>query len=187
MKGPRIGGVALLVVDVQDAAVDRGPYRADLVLGNISELIAASRASGVEVIYVQHEDPEGPYTRGSTGWEIHAAVGPEPGEKVFPKRFNSAFRQTGLRSYLEEHGVGTLIVVGMQTEYCVDTTCRVAFENGFAVVVPEMTNTTFDNGEVTARQIYDLHNHRILDGRFAALHSMEQTLRAIGNGGDFGE
>jgi nicotinamidase-related amidase len=168
------------VVDVQAAAVARGPYLGDAVLENIARLIAAARRAGVEVIYVQHDgEPGSREEPGTAGWEIHAAIGPEPGEKVVRKRFNSAFRETDLRSYLEERGIGTLVLVGIQTEYCVDTTCRVAFENGYDVVVPEMTNTTYDNGELTAKQIYEYHNRRIFDGRFAALRSMAETLDAI--------
>ena len=164
----------------------RGPYQRDVVLDNIAELIGTSRAAGVEVIYVQHDgELGGDEAPGSTGWEIHKAVRPDVGEKVVRKRFNSAFRETDLRSYLDRQGIRTLVLVGIQTEYCVDTTCRVAFENGFSVVVPEMTNTTFDNGELTARQIYELYNHRIFDGRFATLRSMSETLRAIENGDGF--
>jgi nicotinamidase-related amidase len=46
--------------------------------------------------------------------------------------------------------------VEIQTEYCVDTTCRVAFGRGCEVIVPEGTNTTWDNGDVSARQMYEL-------------------------------
>lgn len=179
------GGTAVLVVDVQEAAVSRGPYRAEEVLENIATLVEASRSAGVEVIYAQHEDREGPYVRGSDGWVIHAPLRPDPSEKVFHKRFNSAFRDTELRLYLEERGVETLILVGMQTEYCIDTTCRVAFEHGFTVVIPELTNTTFDNGDVGAEQIYELYNRRIFDGRFASLRTMGETIRAIANDGRF--
>jgi nicotinamidase-related amidase len=177
-------GTALLVVDVQEGAVARGPYLGEVVLANIGRLIAACRTGGVEVIHVQHDGEAGEDEEpGSPGWELHAAVRPQPGERVVRKRFNSAFRETDLRSHLEEGGIGTLILVGIQTEYCVDTTCRVAFEHGFTVVMPEMTNTTFDNGELTAAQIHELYNRRIFDGRFAAVRSMDETLRAIENGG----
>lgn len=122
----------------------------------------------MEVIHVQHDgEPGSEFEPGSQGWEILAAVRPDTGEKIVCKRFNSAFRETDLRSYLDVRGIRTLILVGIQTEYCIDTTCRVAFENGFAVLVPEMTNTMFDNGELTASQIYDYHNRRIFDSRFA--------------------
>lgn len=138
------------------------------------------------MVYVQHDEKPGTDGEpGSKGWEIHAAVLPAPGEKIVRKCFNSAFRETDFQAYLDERGISTLIVVGIQTEYCVDTTVRVAFENGFAVIVPEMTNTTYDNGELTAGQIYDFHNRRIFDGRFAALRSMTETLQAVADGGRF--
>ena len=185
-RGPSASGTALLVVDVQQGAVARGPYRGDVVLANIASLIAACRTAGVEVIHVQHDGQPGEDEEpGTPGWEIHEAVRPASGEKLVRKSFNSAFRGTDLRAYLQERGVGTLILVGIQTEYCVDTTCRVAFEHGFVVVMPEMTNTTFDNGEISGRQIHDLHNRRIFEGRFATVPSMEETLRAVGNGGGF--
>lgn len=172
---------ALLVVDVQEGAVARGPYRGSEVIGNIASLVAACRAAGVEVVYVQHDglagEDEEPGTR---GWEIHAGVAPEPGERVVRKRFNSAFRDTDLLGYLRERGVETLLVVGIQTEYCVDTTCRVAFEHGFTVVVPEMANTTFDNGDVPAGQIHEMVNRRIWAGRFALGPSVEEALAWVG-------
>jgi nicotinamidase-related amidase len=185
-SGPE--ATALLVVDVQAGAVARKPYRGDVVLENIAALIDACRAAGVEVIYVQHDgDPGDPEEPGTAGWEIAEAVRPAPGEHVVHKRFNSAFRETDLRAHLEGRGIGTLILVGIQTEYCVDTTCRVAFENGFSVIMPEMTNTTFDNGGLTAAQIHEHHNRRIFDGRFAAVRSMADTLRAVEDEGRRGD
>ncbi len=185
-ENPQTKGSALLVVDVQVGAVDLGPYRGDLLVGNIARLISVCRPAGVEVIYVQHDgESGGELEPGSKGWEIHPAVSPGPEERIFRKRFNSAFRETGLGSYLEDRGIRTLILVGMQTEYCIDTTCRVAFEHGFRVVMPEMTNSTYDNGEFTAKQIHDYHNRRIFDGRFAAVPTMRDTLEAISKGRDF--
>jgi len=175
---------ALLVVDVQEAAVARGPYRVEEVVRNIAALVAACRAAGVEVVYVQHDGLPGEDEEpGAQGWEIHAPIGPAPGERVLRKRFNSAFRSTDLRSYLRGRGVSTLLLVGIQTEYCVDTTCRVAFEHGFTVVMPEMTNTTFDNGDVQARQIHEMVNRRIWAGRFALTPTMGEALAWVGGRG----
>jgi len=183
---PKPSVSALLVVDVQNAAVARSPYLGDSVLANIARLIAACRTAGVEVIHVQHDGEPGDENEpGGEGWQIHAAVRPDPGEKIVRKRFNSAFRETDLRSYLVDRHIGALILVGIQTEYCIDTTCRVAFENGFSVVLPERTNTTFDNGDLTASQIYEHHNRRIFDGRFATLRSLPDTLEAVRYGRSF--
>ncbi len=177
------GAMALVVVDVQEAAVERGPYQAAVVLRNIAALIVACRTAGVEVIYVQHDGQPGePEEPGTRGWEIHAQIGPAAGEVIIRKRFNSAFRRTHLKPYLDGRGINTLILVGIQTEYCIDTTCRVAFELGYAVIIPEMTNTTFDNGGLSAAQIHDFWNRRIFDGRFAVVLSMADTLQVIEDG-----
>lgn len=178
-----IGRTALLVVDVQEAAVALGPYEGDAVLANIASLIEACRSAGVDVVYVQHDGDPGEDTEpGKEGWRIHGPIAPVPGEKVVRKRYNSAFRETELRSYLGGRGIDTLILVGLQTEYCVDTTCRVAFEHGYRVVMPEMTNSTYDNGELTAREIHELFNRRIFEGRFATVPSLESTLRVLAGG-----
>jgi nicotinamidase-related amidase len=175
------GGLpALLVVDVQEDAVARRPYEVDRVIGNIGELLAAWRTSGADVVFVQHDgrrgEPEEPNT---AGWEIHDRVAPLAEEPVFRKRFNSAFRGTELDSYLRSRGIDTLVIVGIQTEYCVDTTVRVAFELAYTVIVPEMTNTTFDNGSVPAGDIYEMVNTRIWDRRFASVVPLDEALRLV--------
>ena len=173
---------ALLVVDVQEAAVGPGLYEGETVLANIAELVALCRESGVEVVFVQHDGkPGSAYEPGTPGWAIHSAVRPRPDERVVRKATNSAFRRTDLRPYLEERGVHTLVIVGLHTEFCVDTTCRVAFEHGFDVVMPEMTNTTFDNGELTGRQLYELYNRRILRDRFARVPTMDEARALLAN------
>ena len=183
--GAAPGATALLVVDVQRGLVARGPWRADEVIGNIARLMGACRNAGVEVVHVQHDGGPGQEDApGTPGWEIHAAVRPDLGEKVVRKRFNSAFRETDLRDYLLESGIGTLILVGMQTEYCVDTTCRVAFEHGFRIVMPEMTNTTLDSGDLTGREIQRHWNRRIFAGRFASVPPMEEALGTLEDGRD---
>jgi len=159
-------------------------YRAKETVENIATLIDVCRSSDLEVIYVQHDGQPGEEDEpGSPGWQIHDPVAPAPGERIIRKTHNSAFRATELSAYLRAGGIGRLILVGVQTEYCVDTTCRVAFERGFEVIVPEGTNTTWDNGEVSARQIYELYNHRIFHGRFANVLPLNEVLAAIRGGG----
>ncbi len=178
MKGEK---TALLVVDVQNVAFRYDPWRGEEVVRNIATMVRACRDAGVEVIYVQHDgEPGGESEPGSEGWKICPAVAPESGEKVIRKRFNSAFRETELDAYLAERGIGTLILVGIQTEYCVDTTARVAFELGYRLVMPEMTNTSFDNGELTGEQIVRHWNRHIFAGRFAEVVGIEEVVRRLG-------
>jgi len=164
--------------------VARGPYRGDDVLQNIKLLVAACRGAGVEVIYVQHDgEPGGDEEPETPGWEIHGGIAPRAGEKVVRKRFNSAFRGTDLRMHLDTRGVSALILVGIQTEYCVDTTCRVAFEHGYGLIMPELTNTTYDSDTLSGRQIYEHHNERIFRSRFASVPTMAEALEALSSGG----
>lgn len=181
-EGPR-GRAALLIVDVQEAAVALGPLRGDEVVRNIGALAAAARSSGVEVIYVQHDGAPGESTEpGTPGWRIHAAIAPRADEVVVRKRFNSAFRETDLRDRLTAKGIDTLVLTGMQTEYCVDTTCRVAFEYGYRLVVPEWGHSTFDNGAVSAETLHTLYSWRIWHDRFAQVVPVEQVVDRIRSG-----
>lgn len=175
-----MGNTALLVVDVQNAMVEDKPYEVELVIANIKRLVDECRKNSIEVIYVQHsEGPGEPLEEGSLGWDIYSEIGPMPGERVFCKHFNSAFKETGLKQYLEEKGIERLVLTGMQTEYCIDTSCRVAFEYGFKLIIPEMTNTTYDNDSMTARQIYEYHNWRIFKNRFGIVEPVEAVLQRI--------
>lgn len=170
----------LLVVDVQTGMVDAGPWEIDRVLGNIAALIETCRDVGVEVVFVQHDGRPGELEEpGTPGWEIHRAVAPAQGERVVRKAYNSAFRDTDLRASLDARGIRTLIVVGIQTEYCVDTTVRVAFEFGYRVLVPGFTNTTLDNGDVPAAAVHRLVNERIFSGRFAETPSVASVRAAL--------
>ena len=171
---------ALLIVDVQEDAVARRPHAVDRFLANVHKLLEACRSAGTAVVFAQHDGKPGEAEEPHTpGWEIHAGIAPLPDEPVFRKRFNSAFRGTGLDEHLRGRGIDTLVVVGIQTEYCVDTTIRVAFELGYTVVLPEMTNTTYDNGAVPAKDILEMFNTRIWDGRFGSVVPVEAALALV--------
>ena len=60
-----------------------------------------------------------------------------------------------------------------------------AFEHGYQVIVPDMTNTTYDNGEISGQQIYELINLRILKDRFVRFLPMAETIAVLEGGGNF--
>lgn len=169
---------ALLVVDFQNALVLGKPFAIAEVICNIKELIKTCRENGVEVIYIQHNDDEaGSELEPNTdGWQIYKEVSPEPNETVITKNYNSAFKETNLKCYLDSKGINELIITGMQTDYCIDTTCKVAFEYGFKVIMPEKTNTTFDNENISAETLYKHYNFDIFADRFATVESIEDTI-----------
>jgi len=167
----------LLVVDVQVALIEKHPYNETRFLENIKRLIAVSRESGTEVVFVRHDDGEGEELEyGAEGWQIYKEVAPQNDERIFDKRYNSAFLGTGLKEYLGSKDIGTIMLVGMQTEYCIDATCKSAFEQGCKVVIPEETNTTFDNEYLSGKKLYEFYNLKIWKNRFADVVPVEEAV-----------
>lgn len=162
---------ALLVIDVQVGNFDEANpvYQRDILLAKIAGLITQAHAAAVPVIYVQHCGPEGAIDQpGTPGWEIHPAIAPGVGEVVVQKRHPDAFQDTDLRLELESMGIEKLIITGMQTEYCVDTTCRRAYSLGYQVTLVKDAHSTWDTNLLTAPQIIAHHNE-VLGGWFAEL------------------
>ena len=166
----------LLIVDVQNAIADQKPYLFDEVLSNIKTLLQKFRELKQPLIFIQHDDGIGSELEVNThGWEIVGDITPLPGERVIPKRYNSAFRETSLEKELRDTGIKKLVVVGLQTELCIDTTIRVAFEKGFEVIIPELTNTTVDGKFLKAKEIYEHHRH-LFNNRFGKIVKLEEVL-----------
>jgi nicotinamidase-related amidase len=172
---------ALLVVDVQTAMMQNHPLEGEAAVQNINRLLSACRRAGIEAIFVRHDD--GPGTDldfGSEAWQIWKEIVPHPAEHIFEKHFNSAFKETGLKEYLEEQGIRKLILTGMQTEYCIDATCKAAFEAGYRLVIPEGAVTTCDGPKFSAGDLNDFYLHTIWNGRFAEVTDMGTVLETIG-------
>ncbi|MDQ0088557.1 nicotinamidase-related amidase [Paenibacillus anaericanus] len=171
---------ALLVVDVQNALVQAQPFEIEKVISNIKRLITTCREHSVEVVYIQHNDEIGDELEPNTeAWEIHSEISPNANETVINKHFNSSFKDTNLKNYLDSKGIDQLIITGLQTEYCIDTTCKVAFEYGYKLIIPEKTNTTFDNGNMLAPDLYTYYNTNIFKGRFGIVEDIEVTIERI--------
>lgn len=168
----------LLVVDVQTALMEEHPYNEEKVIENIQKLISYSRNKGIEVIYVRHDDGPGTELENNTrGWQIFDKVAPKDTDKIFEKNFNSAFRKTGLKEYLDSKKIRKLILTGLQTEYCIDATVKSAFEQEYEVIIPEETNSTFDNPYLTGKQLYEFFNYTLWNNRFAKVMPLEDIMK----------
>jgi nicotinamidase-related amidase len=145
--------LALLVLDVQVNMFDPEFHvvDGDRVLATIGALVAQARAAGAPVIYVRNDGGPGePDERGTPGWEIHPQIAPLEGDIVLDKSGPDAFEGTDLGQELQKRRVGSLVIVGMQTELCVNTTCRRAAQLGFEVTLVRDGHTTFDWDEIDA-------------------------------------
>ena len=146
----------LLVIDMQKGLVDEDLYDYENFLSRTVRLVDAARRNGAEVIFVQHDaGPGSGMSAGDEAFEIIDALHPEPGEKVCVKTINSCFGSKELKAYLRQQEDKRLMIIGLQTNYCIDATVKSAFERGFDVIIPEGTNSTFNNdymsGETTVR------------------------------------
>ena len=159
---------ALLIIDAQALITVPELYRFDEFVSNTVKLIETARESGTEVVYIRHEDTGGNgLVKGMPGFEIYEAFAPREGERIFDKRVNSAFRDTGLTAYLRERQTDTLIIAGLQTDYCIDASVKCGFEHHFGIIVPGYANTTFDNPYMTAEQTYRFYNGWMWPRRYA--------------------
>ncbi|MBD7911600.1 MULTISPECIES: cysteine hydrolase family protein [Clostridium] len=173
-----MSNVAILVVDVQNALIEKHPYNERKVIENIKKLISTARDNMKEVIYVRHDDGVGTeFEKGTYGWQIYNEVAPNNDELIIEKQFNSAFLKTSLREYLESKEIDTIMLVGLQTEYCFDATCKSAFDAGYKIIIPEETNTTFDNEYLSGENLYKFFNYGIWNNRFAQVISMEDVIK----------
>lgn len=171
---------ALLIIDMQNELIWNKPFAAKEVVENIKKLISKCREKEIEIIYIQHEEEVGsPYERGTDTWKIYNEIEPNTLDKIISKNYNSAFKETELKEYLDKKGMKELIITGMQTEYCFDTTIKVAFEFGYKIVIPEMTNTTFDNSILTGEELYTHYNFNIFKNRFAQVIDLDTVINNL--------
>ena len=154
---------ALLVVDVQ-AGLCTGEWAAfeiDAVIGRINGAIAKARAAQALVVFIQHEEVAGPLQFGSEDWQLDARLQVRPDDPRVRKTVSNAFHHTGLLALLQQNAVQQLVVCGLQSEFCVDSTVRGALEHGFAVTLLSDAHSTVANGVLTAAQI-TAHNNATL-------------------------
>lgn len=170
----------LLIIDTQKAITNKNLYNFKQFKKNILLLISESRKNNVEVIFTRHDDGPGTeLSKGTEGFEIYEPFKPKLQEKVFDKNVNSPFKSTGLLEYLHAKKETTIIVTGLQTEYCIDAAVKCGFEYGFTIIVPQNANTTFDNSFMTGKQSYEYYNDFIWKDRYAQCISVEETIKRI--------
>ncbi|MBQ8527589.1 MAG: cysteine hydrolase [Lachnospiraceae bacterium] len=172
--------MVLLVVDTQKLITTDKVYNFKEFEKRIKSLISRARQNGIEVIYIRHDDgPTQALTKGTDGFEIYEGFAPVKGEKIYDKTVNSPFKETGLLEYLKGKKEQNVMVVGLQTDYCMDATIKCGFEHGFHMIVPEYTNSTVDNDYMTAEQTYRYYNEFMWNRRYAQCVSYEEALNMM--------
>ncbi|MEJ2367123.1 MAG: cysteine hydrolase family protein [Acidobacteriota bacterium] len=135
---------ALLVVDIQNDYFKGGK----LPLAGSGEaerealkVVHVFRKHGWPVINIQHEGAApGLFAPHTKGQEIRPNMAPRPGEPVFTKHHVNCFIETPLAVYLEKHHIKRLVIVGMQTNVCVQGAVEGAKAHGVKTIV--LSNAT---------------------------------------------
>lgn len=162
---------ALLIIDVQVALFsceNLKLHNEEKVLDHIEALLHQARKAKMPIVYIQHTEKSGDFKRGANTWQLHPRLSPKNGEAVIEKTTWDAFHNTGLHKHLQDEGIQHLIIAGMQTEFCLDTSCRRAYSMGYRNTLIKDAHTTFDSGVLKGSQIIDHHNS-VLGGRFVEL------------------
>ncbi len=153
---------ALLIIDMQTGLYDgpQKPFERERVLATINQLIQRARNANAPIFVARHTGPEGsPIAAGSLLWQLwHGLDVDESRDHLFNKTRPSCFLGTDLAQQLNAAQVNELVIVGMKTQFCIDTTCRVAVELGLSVVLPEDGHTCMDTPAIKAQAIIEHHN-----------------------------
>lgn len=152
---------ALLIVDAQVNMFEEGSavHNSNHLLETVEHMVARARDERIPVVYVQHNGKPGdPDEPDSPGWHIHERVSPQEGDIVVQKRTPDAFYDTQLASILNEKEIGRLIIMGVQTENCISSTCHHARIAGYSITLIKDGHSTFDSDVLTAEQIIAHYN-----------------------------
>lgn len=174
---------ALLIIDIQN---DYFPGGAMELAGSVeagqqaAKLIDAFRSKALPVIHVQHLSPRPGaafFVPGTKGVEIHPCVAPGEGEAIIRKNFPNSFRDTPLLQHLRDNRITRLVVAGMMTQMCVDSTVRAAADLGFECVLAHDACATksmsFGGVSVPAASVQTAFL-AALNGLFAKVQSVDE-------------
>ncbi|MBW6425776.1 isochorismatase family protein [Rhizobium sp. XQZ8] len=174
---------ALLVIDAQESFRHRPYFREEgvaLYLDPQQALIDGAKAAGIRVVQIFHVEEAGAFSEASGLLRPFAPLRIEA-DVVFRKRRHSALVGSGLDVWLTENGIRRIIVSGIRTEQCCETTTRHASDLGYEVDYVGEATLTFPMTDVsghewTAAEIR-ARTELVLAGRFARIATVEDALR----------
>jgi nicotinamidase-related amidase len=128
---------ALVLVDIQRDYFPGGAFplvEPEAAVTAARTVLDTFRATGELVVHVFHvsQGPDASFFRpGTPGLDFHPSVAPAEGEVVLEKHRPNSFIDTGLRDVLDDADVTELVIVGMMSSMCIDSTTRAAHELGY--------------------------------------------------------
>jgi streptothricin hydrolase len=152
---------ALLVIDAQVNMFDPAApvYQADRILKTLRQLIGMAHRTELQVVFIRNNGSPGEVDEpGTPGWEIHPKLRQFGGDIIIDKWTPDSFFQTGLEKALAQRKIGELLLCGMQTDFCIVTTCQSAVAKGYKVILIADAHSTYDTDEMSASEIIEKAN-----------------------------
>lgn len=180
---------AFIIIDFQDGFDDQAYWGGNRnnpdAEKNTRKVLDTWRELKLPIFHVKHNsvNPKSRLAPGQPGNAIKEIVQPTGNEPVIPKKVNSAFIGTDLQSRLENLGITTVVLAGLQTDHCVSTTARMAANLGFNTIILSDATATFDRTSATGEKFSSSLIHEVnltsLSGEFATVLTTEKLLEQV--------
>ena len=156
---------ALIVIDLQVGVQPSNTplYNLDNVIKGVNERIQVFRELNYPIIFIQHNDQE--LILNTKQWNLFSELDARDTDIYINKTHANSFYNTNLNAKLLELKINTLEICGAQTEYCVDTTIRMAHGLGYSLYMKKGLTTTLNNDLLGAKTIIE-HHEKLWNNRF---------------------
>jgi nicotinamidase-related amidase len=165
-----LGNTALLIIDMQEGLFsdkENPIYEENRLLEIIGGLVERAHSADVPVFFIQQCGKKGHMLElGAPTWQIHHKIKASDRDIFIHKRTPDSFHETNLQNELDARGIRKLVITGIHTAYCVDTTCRRACILGYDVVLVKDGHSTVDTDLLGAVKTIEHHNE-VMGYRFA--------------------
>lgn len=173
---------ALLIIDAQQELIEGNDqevsvFQKEKLIENINLVLKKATESDALIIFVRDTDvAEGK----GEGFQVHRDINLPADSKTFDKAATNSFYGTGLKEYLDEHEIKHVVIMGCQTEHCIDTAVRTATVSQLDVTLVGDGHSTTGSSVLSAEQIINHHN-KVLHGHynvdnFSMVRSAEEDL-----------
>lgn len=161
----------LLIIDAQQELIkgnqETGPiFNKESLIKNINTVIEKALALDISVVFIRDLDvAEGK----GKGFQIHREINVPNESKFFDKTATNSFYGTGLLDYLKLNHIEHIVIMGCETQHCIDSAVRTATISGFDVTLVGDGHSTLGNDELNEEQIIRHHN-TTLHGHYNVEH-----------------
>jgi len=169
---------ALLVIDIQDSfkisparwASRNNPRFEE----NVTKLIRVFRDASLPIIFVLHNDSDPGFRLGDPEVRLMDFLDYRDTDPLIRKNTRNAFTSTDLQQRLDALGVRRVVISGISTEQCCETTTRVAADLGYDVDFVTEATATFPIGNLSTEAIVE-RTEAVLRGRFANIRTVDEV------------